>query len=69
VHSSGLFAYADGEYRAHPRLPGAAQHRFTIVRVAWAVQVGVGIDQQWEPPGERIGESPREFTANNTRML
>jgi hypothetical protein len=43
--SSRLLANADGQHRAHARFPGAAQHRFAVIRVAFAVQVSVGINQ------------------------
>ena len=36
----------DGQHRAHTGLPRASQHRRAVVRVALAVNVGVGIDQQ-----------------------
>ena len=46
MHSCGLLANADGQHRAHTRLPGTAQHGLAVVRVARAIQVGMGIDQQ-----------------------
>ena len=55
-HSRGVLANADGQHRAHPRLPGAAQHQFTVAVIALAVQVGVGINQQsGKPPKPDCG--------------
>jgi len=31
AHSAGVFADADGQHCAHPRLPGAAQHPFAVL--------------------------------------
>src|SRR5580698_8681503 len=50
VHSRGLLTDADGEDRADPCFPCARQHRGAVVGIALAVQVGVRIDQQTEPP-------------------
>ena len=46
VHLRRPLANADGQHRAHARLPRAPQHRRAVVRVARAVKVGMGIDQQ-----------------------
>ena len=44
VHSIRLFADADGQHRAHARLPRTAQHGGAVVRVAFTVQVGMRLD-------------------------
>ena len=46
MHLGRSFADADGQHRSHASLPRAPQHYRAVVRVALAVNVGVGIDQQ-----------------------
>jgi hypothetical protein len=47
MHFGWSLAYADGEHEANACLPCADQDRLAIGVVARAVQVGVGIDQQF----------------------
>jgi AraC-like DNA-binding protein len=52
VHLRGAFADADGEHRTHSGIGAAPEHFGTIVAVARAVEVGVGIYEQANPPAE-----------------
>ncbi len=54
VHLRRLLANADGQHRAHARFKCALQHRRAVLRVALAIQVGMGIDQQLEAPKEEF---------------
>jgi hypothetical protein len=47
MHFGRSLANADGKHEANTRLPRADKHRFAIGCVARAVQVGVGVDQQF----------------------
>ena len=46
MHFGRPFANADRENHADSCFPRASKHRFTIIGVARAIQVGVRIDQQ-----------------------
>jgi hypothetical protein len=46
IHAGSVLANADGQHRAHTCVEGAGEHGGAVFGVAFAVQVGVGIDQQ-----------------------
>src|ERR1700722_11763460 len=45
MHFRRTFTNSDGQHRTHARSKSALQHRLAVVRVALAVQMGVGIDE------------------------
>ncbi len=51
VHLGGTFTDADGEHGADAGIESAAEHGFAVFRVARAVEMGVGIDEQGKISG------------------
>src|SRR5208337_2066940 len=69
AHPGCLLSNTNGQHCAHSRLPRASKHRRPVFRVAFTVQMGVGIDQHgslnW---GCREIFARRSSVSNNLRM-